>query len=167
MEELSEKYDNWNSKKKEIASQKSDIVFSEGDIWWCSVGINIGTEVFGKGENFRRPVLVLRKLSHETCIGIPLTSKEKIGTWFQEITFNNQRNWAMLYQVRMIHSNRFQRRLAVVDHASLVSVKEKLQQLLEPSDNHPSDHFDRTESVGNPKNIPSLSEEENESRKDL
>lgn len=167
MDELNEKYDNWNSKKKEIANRKSDIVFSEGDIWWCSVGINIGTEVFGKGENFRRPILVLRKLSHDACIGIPITSKEKIGTWFQEIKFNNQINWAMLYQIRMIHINRFQRRLAVIDYNSLLAVKEKLQQLLEPSDNHPLNYLNQAESVGNPKNIPSLSEEENESRECL
>lgn len=36
--------------------------FKDGEIWWCSIGENIGGEISGKGTYFRRPVLVLRKL---------------------------------------------------------------------------------------------------------
>jgi hypothetical protein len=35
---------------------------SEGDIWWASVGENVGSEINGKSKLFFRPVVILRKL---------------------------------------------------------------------------------------------------------
>lgn len=67
---------------------------------------------------------------------MPLTSREKVGTWFQEITLHGEKKWAMLHQIRMIHSNRFQRRMAVLDEGDFKRVKQKLEALLELSDNH-------------------------------
>jgi len=130
-----QKYDEWNSQKKALAfgDRTEKIYFREGDIWWCSIGLNIASETYGKGESFRRPILVIKKLSHETCIAIPLTSKEKSGTWFSEITIGGERKWAMLYQIRMIHKKRFHRKLGELDGKDFASVKEKLKALLELS----------------------------------
>ncbi len=129
------KYDEWNEKKKLIASNEKtlEIYFREGDIWWCSLGLNIASEAFGKGESFRRPILIIRKLSHNTCLAIPLTSQEKTGTWFAEITIGGEKKWAMLYQIRMIHKKRFQRKIAELDDTDITLVKEKLKALLELS----------------------------------
>ena len=129
------KYDEWNERKKFIAfDEKTEkIYFREGDIWWCSLGLNIATETYGKGESFRRPVLVIRKLSHDTCLAIPLTSREKNGSWFVEITLGGERKWAMLYQIRMIHKKRFQRKMGELDDKDIAKVKEKLKALLELS----------------------------------
>ena len=33
----------------------------EGEIWWCSFGENIGTEINGKSARFTRPVLIIKK----------------------------------------------------------------------------------------------------------
>lgn len=30
-------FDSWNEQKKQLEDTQSDIYFSEGDIWWCSV----------------------------------------------------------------------------------------------------------------------------------
>ena len=35
--------------------------FKEGEIWWCHLGENVGTEMNGKGDFFTRPVLILKK----------------------------------------------------------------------------------------------------------
>lgn len=136
--DLSPIYDKWNITKKELAKREEHFFFKTGEIWWCSLGLNIGSESYGKGETFRRPILILKKLSKNSCIAIPLTSKEKIGTWFQEITIHREKKWAMLYQIRMIHSNRFQRRMAVLDDGDFKRVKQKLEALLELSNHHPA-----------------------------
>ena len=135
MEITDANYDDWNAKKKDIASSNrtSEIYFREGDIWWCSIGLNVASETFGKGNDFRRPVLVIKKLSHNTCIAIPLTSKEKEGSWFAEITIQGERKKAMLYQIRMIHKKRFQRKICELDGKDFSYVKEKLKILLELS----------------------------------
>lgn len=130
-ENLDKLYDTWNHNKKLLSKESRKILFKEGDIWWCSLGINLGTESFGKGKTFHRPVLVIKKLSRDSCIVIPLTTKEKMGTWFEEITIHGERRWAMVYQIRMLHTKRFQRRIATLDYFYFMKVKEKLEELLE------------------------------------
>ena len=66
-------FDKWNLKKKELENSSEKFFFKTGEIWWCSVGLNVKTESCGKGEDYQRPVLILRKLSQENFIGIPLS----------------------------------------------------------------------------------------------
>jgi mRNA interferase MazF len=126
-------FDSWNIQKKNIEQSTQKFFFKEGEIWWSSVGLNVRNESCGKGETFRRPVLVIKKLSTDMCIGIPLTSKNKTGSWFETITLNNESKVALVYQVRMFSTNRFQRRLATLDDNDFKKVKEKLKTLLELS----------------------------------
>lgn len=126
-------FDNWNAKKKKLDDVKEKFLFKTGDIWWCSVGLNIRTESCGKGENYQRPVLVLKKLSGDNFIGIPLSTQKKVGSWFIDITIHGEKRYALLYQIRMFSANRFQRRFATLDDADFERVKEKLEALLELS----------------------------------
>ena len=128
---MNKDFDTWNSQKKSLDVRENKLYFKEGEIWWCSVGINIGSESCGKGETFRRPILILKKLSSTSCIAIPLTSKEKHGTWFEDITIHHIKSWALLYQIRMMSINRFQRRLATLEENEFVRIKQKLKILLE------------------------------------
>ena len=47
-----------------------------------NIGKNIGYEQNGKGDEFLRPVVVLRKFSNRYFLGVPLSSKEKGGNYF-------------------------------------------------------------------------------------
>lgn len=133
-----EKYDAWSLQKKALSIRSEKFLFKEGEIWWSSIGMNLGSESFGKGETFRRPVLIVKKLSGDSCIAIPLTSQKKIGSWFVDITIHSEKKWVMLYQIRMIHTKRFQRRMASLDEKDFMRVKEKLEELLELSSDHHS-----------------------------
>ena len=124
-------FDDWNIKKKKLEEIKNKFLFKQGDIWWCSVGLNIRTESCGKGEQYQRPVLVLKKLSSESFISIPLSTKEKIGSWFVDITIHKEKRYALLYQIRMFSTNRFQHRLAALHETALPREKAKLTALIE------------------------------------
>ena len=126
-------FDAWNVKKKELEVLDKKFLFKTGDIWWCSVGLNVKAESCGKGDEYQRPILILKKLSSGSCIGIPLSTQEKVGSWFTDITIHGEKRYALLYQIRMFSANRFQRRLASLDYADMSRVKEKLKQLLELS----------------------------------
>ena len=136
--EKSELYDLWNCKKQSLEDDNAHekIFFKTGEIWWCSLGLNVGNEALGKGPHFRRPVLILRKLSGNLGVVLPLTSKNKTGTWFIDITLHGQTKWVMLYQIRTLHKKRFQRKLGQLDDADFTRVKRKLETLLELSENH-------------------------------
>ena len=55
-------FDEWNNDKKVIHKEELPEFFvNEREIWYTKLGINIGNESNGKKE-FRRPVLVLRKV---------------------------------------------------------------------------------------------------------
>ena len=141
-------FDNWNTTKKDLEKLEKEFLFKQGDIWWCSVGLNVGTESCGKGDSFRRPVLVLKKLSAHAFIGIPLSTQKKEGSWFCDISILGDIQYVLLYQIRMFSTNRFQRRLTTLDDGDFARVKEKLEALLELSYNHQSRS---SGSVGNPK----------------
>ena len=68
-------YDNWNKRKKEINQKKNLPSFQERDIIFINMGKNIGYEQDGKGEDFLRPVLVLKRFNKEQFIGFAMTSK--------------------------------------------------------------------------------------------
>jgi mRNA-degrading endonuclease toxin of MazEF toxin-antitoxin module len=126
-------FDIWNQKKKQIEIRDKDFLFHTGEVWWCSIGLNIATESCGKGLDYQRPVLIIKKLSRTSFIGVPLSTQEKTGTWFTTITLQSEKRYVLLYQVRMFSTKRFQRRLATLDDSDMLKVKEKLKLLLELS----------------------------------
>lgn len=126
-------FDTWNEYKKSIEKIDKRFFFKEGEIWWCSIGINVGNESCGKGKSFRRPMLVIKKLSASNFIGVPLSTKIKKGSWFVDILVEDKVVSAMIYQVRLISVKRFQRRLTTLDAADFSRVKRKLELLLELS----------------------------------
>lgn len=133
LDDLKKKFDDWNIKKQEIhfSGKKDKIYFKEGQVWWCSVGQNVGSESFGKGKNFMRPILIIKKLSSDLCIALPLTSKKKTGTWFADITIGGEKVCVLLYQIRTFNKKRFQRKIGELDEKDFNTVKEKLETLLE------------------------------------
>ncbi|MFA7308472.1 MAG: hypothetical protein WC045_00185 [Patescibacteria group bacterium] len=68
-----EEFSKWNNLKIPIAERKKFPQFSEREIWWCSIGKNVGHECDGKNELFERPVLVLKKFNRDTFLGMPIT----------------------------------------------------------------------------------------------
>jgi len=79
-------------------------------------------------------------LSADLCIALPLTSKEKIGTWFIDITFQSENKWVMLYQIRTLNKKRFYLKMGELDDTDMRRVKEKLEVLLEFAVNrHPTE----------------------------
>ncbi|MFA6144920.1 MAG: type II toxin-antitoxin system PemK/MazF family toxin [Sulfurimonas sp.] len=99
-------FDSWNAIKKEIHKNKNRIHFRQGEIWFVSIGQNIGYEVYGKGENFLRPVVIFRKINKNTFLAIPLTSKIKEDKFHCIIDFKEKQNSAILSQVKTIDAKR-------------------------------------------------------------
>lgn len=64
----------WTAKKVQIHfSQRGEIYFEEREVWWASLGENIGSEANGKNFHFERPVIVLRKFSSDLLLTIVTT----------------------------------------------------------------------------------------------
>ncbi len=114
----------WCRLKIALWKKDSKVIFKQGEIWWCSLGMNLGEEIFGKGIKFTRPVLIFRKFTSHSFLGLPLTKQEKQGTWYVEITMHSTKNWVMLNQARVLDSKRLVDRVGTLDDADLKKVKE-------------------------------------------
>lgn len=75
---MQEFFDRWNEVKKELSSTQTQKYPSVGKIYWCSVGYNVGHEVYGKGDKFRRPVLVLNAFKNGMFLESHFQAKQRI-----------------------------------------------------------------------------------------
>ena len=107
-----DKFDNWNTLKKKLHRNSEPIQFNERDILFISIGQNVGFEQYGKGDDFLRPVVVIKKFNKHLFLGIPLSSQIKTGYFFHTIRFKNRTNSALLLQSKTFDSKRIKYRFS-------------------------------------------------------
>ena len=89
-------FDNWNAKKKKAHKEKQRPFFYEQEAWFCTLGVNIGFEEDGKGDDFLRLVLVLRKFNKAILWALPMTKNIKSGKYYHEISFDGRNSSLIL-----------------------------------------------------------------------
>lgn len=116
-------FDDWHILKKELDEKAVAPLFKEREIWWCSIGVNIGYEIFGKDEQFTRPVLVLRKFSKFTFFGLPMTSSKKDFPSYYPLTFHEKEGSVLLDQARTIDGRRLVKRMGRLNENEVLKIK--------------------------------------------
>ena len=122
---MTKEFDVWNIKKQEIHNRSNFSHPKEREIWWCSVGQNIGNETYGKGANFTRPVLIINAEASESFIGIPLSSKIKKGKYRAVIKTEDEKiHDTLIYQVKLFDKRRLSVRIYTLDKVQYIKIKE-------------------------------------------
>jgi mRNA interferase MazF len=90
----------------------------------------------GKGKNFSRPVIVIRKLTSDLFIGIPITSTIKDNDYFHSFEYNNRvngivKNSAMILQVRTYSIKRLMNKAGVINKDDFIKIMEKSKKLFD------------------------------------
>ena len=122
-------FDEWNSVKTELHFAAVPRTVREGEVWWCSVGENVGVEINGKQDLFLRPVLVLKKLSRFGFMGVPLTSQPHEGSWYVPFMFKDKEQNAVLVQARVLSVYRLRRKMGEVPNTDLELIKDGFRRL--------------------------------------
>jgi len=117
------RFHEWIELKEKIHYGNSGPKINEGDVWWCGCGENVGIEINGKSSRFSRPVLVMKKLSHQGFMGIPLTSQEKTGSWYAKFEFLGKYAYAALCQARVMSTSRLYSKIGRLPESDLAIVK--------------------------------------------
>lgn len=107
--------------------------FNEREVWWCQLGVNIGYEMYGKGEGFTRPVLVLWKHSNRMFLGVPLSTTEPKIKKHVPIKVNGKRGIARLDQMRTFDSRRLVAKNGLIEkisHETFVGIRRELVNFL-------------------------------------
>ncbi|MCX6051186.1 MAG: type II toxin-antitoxin system PemK/MazF family toxin [Campylobacterales bacterium] len=123
-------FDKWNELKKELEAKKKIVVPKEREVYWASIGENIGFEQNGKGNIFSRPVLIVKRFSKNMFFGIPLSTQIKEGNFFYTFTFLEQHSNALLVQGRIFDTKRLENRLGMIDKSDFENIKKSLRDLL-------------------------------------
>ena len=126
-------FDQWNEVKKQTQNKELSArsYFCEREVWWCSIGVNIGVEANGKNEVFERPVLLVRVFNKDMAWVVPVTSTMKNSPYFYPFHFNNQPRSLVLTQMRTISTKRLRRMVDIISEEMFAEVQEKLIDLLQ------------------------------------
>lgn len=125
-------FDGWNTTKKENDARVDieKIFYREQEIWWCFLGINIGHEQDGKGENFLRPILIIKKFSRDTFIGVPLSTTKKKHLYLIECVSNDKVfRQAVINQLRVLDIRRLYEKTAFADERSFKNIRKAVRNM--------------------------------------
>jgi mRNA interferase MazF len=126
-------FDSWNELKKRINEEENepDRFPKEGEVWMSSLGRNVGYEQNGSGDNFSRPVLIVKKFNNHMFWVIPLSTKQKkFDFYFNYIDPNEQKVSAILAQMKLFSVKRLKRKLYDIPDTVLEQTKERLRSFL-------------------------------------
>lgn len=97
---------------------------NEGDIWWASLGENVGSEINGKSGLFSRPVIIFKKLAHGFYLVVPTTTQGGTGSWYVTFKQHGRLMKACLHQVRTFDHRRLFSKIGRLDDADFLRIKE-------------------------------------------
>lgn len=118
-------FENWHKVKPKIDSKENRTIFFEREIWWCNLGVNIGYEQDGKGSQFARPVLILKKYNSKLLLAVPLSSKIKENNpHYLKFSLNQKEQSVLLHQVKTIDSKRLLSKMFRISEAKFNEIKE-------------------------------------------
>lgn len=122
---------NWHIAKQNMHEESSRSFFKEREVWFCRVGVNVGFEQDGSGDDFLRPVLVIKRFNKTVCWAVPLTrTNKKDARYYHPFQFKGDISVAILSQLRLIDTKRLQYRAGIVDNDTFEGVRKKLRTLL-------------------------------------
>lgn len=121
----------WTKLKFRLHVKQNEIpYFREREVWWASLGMNVGHEQDGKNANFERPVLVVRKFGEHTLLVVLMTSQPKDVWYHHKVMYEEKEYAVILSQVRTISSKRLIRKVRTISVGDFESVKERLCHLI-------------------------------------
>ncbi len=108
-------FDKWNQEKKRTHTENPRL-YTVREIWWCRLGVNIGSEQDGRGEWFVRPCVILRGFGADACLVVPLsTSIREHPLRVSVCILDGREARANLSQIRVIDARRLTRRIGFLE----------------------------------------------------
>ncbi|MDD2908025.1 MAG: type II toxin-antitoxin system PemK/MazF family toxin [Candidatus Gracilibacteria bacterium] len=123
-------FDKWNDLKKEIDLKNKNIYPKHREIWYISLGKNIGFESNGKGEEFKRPVLVINRIGTIYLI-VSMTTKGKDSEFYYKLdeSYFNKISFITLSQFKTIDKKRFIKKIGKINEVDFLEIKKRIKHL--------------------------------------
>ena len=132
---MQDNYDKWNKIKKQIHKENIILGYKNRDIFYMKMGENIGFEQNGKGENFVRPVVIIKGFNENMFFGVPLSTKIKDGKFYYTFEFKKQNttiiNNALLSQMKLFSTKRLLNKIGIINQDDFKNLKIKFKKLID------------------------------------
>lgn len=127
-----EKFDNWNEIKKNIHIKKQkELYVNKKEIWYIHKWVNIWFESNWKWEDFRRPVLVIKKVWSLFFV-VSMTTKWKDNNFYYKLddSYFWEDSFIILSQVLIVDKNRFMDQIWEISQTDFEKIKKELKNIL-------------------------------------
>jgi mRNA-degrading endonuclease toxin of MazEF toxin-antitoxin module len=123
-------FDLWNTQKKLLSETETSPFFKERQVWFCSLGVNIGDEEDGKGTQHERPVLVVKKFNNSIFLALPLSTKLKPNNKFYYKTSVKNRDVSVLIsQIRILDAKRLKRKVCFIEKSEFNGILDQITEV--------------------------------------
>lgn len=121
-------FDKWNEVKKQINKKDREIYIRAGEIRWVSYGVNVGSEIDGKGESFTRPALILHVIGSHLTLVAPLSTRVKEVAGYIPFDWKGETTALCIHQIRIISQKRILSRKGRISEDKLKATKNKIKE---------------------------------------
>lgn len=138
--EYKKDFDSWNVLKQDVDQSERKVYAHAREVWWCSLGVNIGVESDGKNESFERPILVVKVYNRQSLLILPLTSKVKDDKFhfplsIQEVDRKTNDKFTKtvavkLTQARVVSNKRLLRKVGVIPKNDFAAVIKSFREFI-------------------------------------
>lgn len=120
----------WIQNKINIDQRPRGKIIHLCEVYWCSLGENIGDEENGKGDTFRRPVLIIKKFNNNIFWGVPMSTKIKNNRYYVPVLLKNIHQSVMISQLRILDTKRLEQYMGYISREDFKKVRLRLIELL-------------------------------------
>ena len=113
----------WIQTKINIDKKERNSQIKEMEVYWCALGENIGDEENGKGEVFRRPVLIFKKFNNHIFWGIPMSSKKKQNFYYKRVVLKDVEQSVILSQLRLLDTKRLDTKIGYLSELDFIEIQ--------------------------------------------
>lgn len=104
-------FDRWNLVKQHVNNEDRKTSIRAGEVRWVAIGVNVGSEIDGKGASFTRPALIINVVGSTLALIVPMSTKVKEIPGYLPVTFQDRQVALCILQTRVISQKRILRRI--------------------------------------------------------
>lgn len=124
---MAKDFDRWNEIKKRTDGEEPRL-YTVREIWWCRLGVNVGSEQDGSGTSFLRPVVIVRAFGANTCLVVPLTASERKHRLRVPVGKVKDKNAsALISQLRVIDTRRLVEKIGFLGKDEFADIRKAVK----------------------------------------
>jgi mRNA interferase MazF len=120
-------FDEWSALKKQVDSGNRIVHVRPGVIRWVTFGVNVGTEIDGKGAGFTRPALIDHVVGRTLAMVVPISSSIKPVSGYFPFEYDGKTNSLCIHQLKTVSVKRVLGRKGRLSDQRLASIKDEIK----------------------------------------